>query len=119
MDEAESMGLRCDRCTHWEAPDDWEPARAGFRRCAAIKERWTITEAAVSDLPWPGGPHIKFDENDQTTDAAWNAYHGAQMQALQREKAYAQDGSDYRANLYTGPDFFCAKFESLQNKPAT
>lgn len=27
-------------------------------------------------------------------------------------KFFAQDGSDYRADVYTTPDFFCAEFDA-------
>ena len=118
--EDEIAGLRCDLCEHWREPEDqdWQPRKVGFRECVAVRAKWTVENKAVEGDPWPGGPHLKFRENEDgievTDDEAWNAYDKKRVDAIKAERAYVQDMSDAGATLYTGPDFFCAKFTSKE-----
>lgn len=101
--------MRCSQCKHWKPDDgqDWEATRAGFRECSAVRERWRITEDAVGGFEkWPGGPGVDWEN-----DAGALAYKKAQTDALKAHRAFVQDGSEYRAELYTAPDFFCALFD--------
>lgn len=92
--------MRCDQCKFWTGDvDDWELSGAGFRKCEAVRQRWTITDEASRKIEWDGkedGPYLT-----------------SRREALKRARAYVQDGSDYRADLCTGPDFFCALFDAL------
>ncbi len=91
------MTDRCDQCRHWGRDDDdgsgWEGQSIGFKACSGVKERWRI-EIAIGI--------------DYATTEAWLA---AESEALKLARAYTQDGSDYKAELVTGPDFFCALFK--------
>ncbi len=86
--------MRCDECRYWVKGDrqDWESSAVGFGWCSAVRERWKITDG----IRWGGG------------DEAWEGYVTAKNAALTAARAYVQDGSEYRAELITGPDFFCA-----------
>lgn len=87
--------MRCDGCRHWtEEPEEWEAKAVGFRECRAVRERWRIQDDASSGIEWAG-------EED-------GAYMQARRDALKAARAYVQDGSEYMAQLYTAPDFFCA-----------
>jgi len=103
--------IRCDRCQHWQKDsknEEWEARGAGFGECEGVRERWRITDEAVLGLRWDqdGGSAEEF--NVKTTAA------------LKRSRAYVQDGSQYRAELFTAPDFFCALFmEKVAFKPST
>lgn len=105
--------MRCDECRHWKPDDelDWEATEVGFRECGAVRERWRITEDATKGWAWPGGPKVDWD-----SDAAAVAYKKAKTDALIAGKAYVQDGSEYRAELYTAPDFFCALFAPVDTQ---
>lgn len=99
--------MRCDLCIHWHVHDQWETQSAGFRRCGAVRERWRIEDEAVGDID-------RFPEDEPTTEhcseevgVRWLEAH---QRAFQSARAYVQDGSDYTAELLTGPDFFCALF---------
>lgn len=86
--------MRCDQCKHWKPDDteDWAAEEIGFRLCTAVRPRWKIQDEA-SELKIEG-------------DAA-----ELRAEALRAARAYVQDGSEYLADLVTGPDFFCALFQ--------
>jgi hypothetical protein len=90
--------MRCDQCKHWKPIDEWEALSAGFRQCMAVRERWEIQDEASSGIEW------SYDENGE--------YIKRRKDALAAAKACVQDGSEYRADLLTGPDFFCALFDA-------
>ncbi len=93
--------MRCDQCKHWKPePDEfeWEAKEAGFRQCAAVRERWVIQDEAAD---------LRKEHRSE------EAYLEARKAALKAALAYVQDGSEYRAELFTTPDFFCALFEEL------
>ncbi len=91
--------MRCDQCKHWESSDgkDWTANEAGFRRCLAVRERWTIQDEASQGLSYGGG--------------GGSNYASTRKNALIAARAYVQDGSEYFAELLTAPDFFCALFQ--------
>lgn len=95
-------GPRCDKCRYWEKSDgqDWEADGAGMNACLAVRQRWDIADEAVE------GIKIGFPEDAEK-------YTKIRAAALAKARAYVQDGSEYRATLVTGPDFFCALFEVL------
>lgn len=85
--------MRCDQCRHWQGDEhEWEAERAGFRKCEAVRPRWIIMDEAGEK---------RVADVDQ------------RVEALKASCAYVQDGSEYRADLFTGPDFFCALFEPI------
>lgn len=93
--------MRCDGCKHWKQQsdnEDWEAHGVGFGECLAVRERWRITDDAVKDMQY------EYDEASQ--------FQTKRREALRTARAYVQDGSEYRAELFTGPDFFCALFEA-------
>src|SRR3712207_2378321 len=98
--------MRCDECKHWKRDSDneeWEAKAAGFNECVAVRERWRITDEATKGLAYG---NLEGDEPD-------HPYVAARFNALKAARAYVQDGSEYRAELFTAPDFFCALFEPL------
>ncbi len=93
------MTAACNLCVHWKLGNhDWAADRAGMGLCQAAKQRWDI-EDGISGY----NPH-----DDKTGEVL------AQMMAdrLRAARFYVQDGSEYRAELFTAPDFFCAAFEA-------
>jgi len=90
--------MRCDQCEHWKRdPEDWEAESVGFRLCTAVRPRWRIEDEAAAAVRQSG--------------SAEDDWRRANREALQSARAYVQDGSEYRAELLTGPDFFCALFK--------
>jgi hypothetical protein len=93
--------VRCDECKHWKKDSDneeWEAKAAGFGECLGVMERWRIMDDSV-------GPRYLASESDDEDD-----YIRRRGEALKAARAYVQDGSQYRAELFTAPDFFCALF---------
>jgi hypothetical protein len=98
--------MRCDQCKHWkpEGTQDWTAERVGFGECLGVRERWRITDEAgcrSAVKEYELGPPLEdgIEAALQQEDAA-----------LRAARAYVQDGSEYRAELFTAPDFFCALF---------
>lgn len=94
--------MRCDGCKHWQADSDnqeWEARKAGFGECLAVRQRWTIMDEASDRLA-------------RDTEADKEQYETVRIEALKASRVYVQDGSQYRAELYTAPDFFCALFSA-------
>jgi hypothetical protein len=88
-----SEAPRCDKCRHWGVDDDgydWEAKAVGFHICKAVRERWEIT--------------------DEASPKRAEEFQQVRQDALRASRAYVQDGSEYVAQLITGPNFFCALF---------
>ena len=97
------MTDRCDGCVHWqlgELEPHHEATRAGFRKCNGIQPRWDIEDASIAALKGKGfiSPGVVMQRETEAIKAA---------------KAYVQDGSQYVAVLYTGPDFGCVLFKQI------
>lgn len=93
--------MRCDRCKYWKVGsgnEEWEVKGAGFGECLAVRERWRIMDEASKTIG-----RYKTEDGEQI----WIK---ARVDALRVAKAYVQDGSEYRAELFTAQDFFCALF---------
>lgn len=101
------MSGRCDQCKHW-VPDegyDWQVGNIGFGICVGIRARWKITDEATENLPAYSRENI-----DPDIDEVHKVFKTAKANALLNARAYVQDGSEYIAQLVTGPDFYCALF---------
>ena len=93
--------MRCDSCKHWhtkEVQPEWDAEAIGFHKCKAVRERWDIQDKASEGLDWDASQE----------DGKWSK---VRNDALKASRAYVQDGSQYIADLVTGPDFFCALHE--------
>lgn len=89
--------MRCDGCKFWDK-DDREQRRAGdltIRRCTKALQWWNVSE-------WTNEP----DPANECENLRVLAPEAVGL------KMFTQDGSDYRADLLTAADFFCAHFES-------
>lgn len=99
--------MRCDECKHWFVDDrpgyrEWEAEAVGFGECKAVRERWVVQDEANDGVrSW-----------ETVGDEAEEQWMAKRRDALRAARAYVQDGSEYRAELYTAPDFFCALFEA-------
>lgn len=101
------MSERCDGCQHWlKDGEDWEAAATGFGTCKAVIARWKIQDAVV---PMTAADLSVADDGE--------SYLQKRKVALQKARAYVQDGSEYYAELITGPDFFCALYASKDAAP--
>lgn len=97
--------MRCDQCVHWRlaGTHDWTAEGIGFGECLGVRERWTIQDEA-------GREAIENDYPEYENEAEETLWEDARRSALLAARAYVQDGSEYRAELFTAPDFFCALF---------
>jgi hypothetical protein len=94
--------MRCDGCKHWKKGSDnaeWEAESAGFGECLGVRERWVIQDEASEGMKWDSEDNSSFVTK--------------RVEALKAARAYVQDGSQYRAELFTAPDFFCALHAAL------
>jgi hypothetical protein len=76
-----------------------------------MRMRERIESEAVKDVNSP------FTNNFPavvTSDKDYNSWVAVQIKALQEAKVYTEDGQEYKADVFTAPDFFCAKFEQKQ-----
>jgi hypothetical protein len=102
------MTMRCDECAHWRKDSDnqqWEPSRAGFGECVGVRERWRIMDEASEGLAWGSGEEGLDPYSDELPAESFTM---VRIAALKAARAYVQDGSEYHAELFTAPDFFCA-----------
>lgn len=77
------MSNRCDRCRHWDAGSYEKNGIAG--RCGRPSMFWDATF-------WSDGKRVLSPEHAN-------------------DLMFVQDASDYRAELWTRPAFFCAAYE--------
>lgn len=90
--------MRCKDCKHWRegTTDTRESVRIlGAGRCARVGQFWDSTEWERIPSKRDFGKDTYARKRKRTTDLA-----------------FVQDGSDYRADLITLPDFGCVMFES-------
>ena len=89
-------GMRCDRCKHWGVGEDGCERRMSggllVKRCGKAVEWWYVSEWVESE------------------DDGWHEERNAKPEYAE-QKMFVQDGSDYKADLLTVADFFCAHFE--------
>ena len=79
---------RCKTCKHWEQPENDYGEVPGTGKCAAAVQFWDTTE-------WDKDSGYRTLKPEYAT-----------------KLAFVQDGSDYRAELKTLPDFGCVQHES-------
>lgn len=86
---------RCDECKYWDENElkKAEPNNFLIGLCTRVMPFWDATT-------WEGG---RF--NEQITKRVL-------LPEFADRRFFAQDGSDYRADVYTTPDFFCADFDA-------
>jgi len=86
--------MKCENCTFWSMNTDSKyPAHLGLGKCKRVKLFWNCTEWEKPDC----------DRLVFTKEAENN-------------KAFVQDGSDYKAELITLKDFGCVQFVNGQLK---
>jgi hypothetical protein len=102
----EESARRCDGCKHWNLKDDdgakrFVIAPAGkLGVCTRAMPFWNASEWAGQDV------------EEASQDAGeWRTVRKLRPEHEGR-RFFAQDGSDYRATVLTGADFFCAEFEA-------
>lgn len=104
------MKARCDSCKFWkDNEEDWEAKEVGFRICTKIEARWNIADAASTAALEKSRAAFGTKAHEEKRIA----YESAETDAIKRARAYVQDGSSYRADLCTAPDFGCVLFEAL------
>lgn len=103
-------GPKCETCQFWlnHSGSDWSADDIGFGKCTAVRERWKVQDNA-SD-----GMRRSWDRDG--TDADEDAWSKARREALRAARAYVQDGSEYYAELVTGPDFGCVLHSPTQDQ---
>jgi hypothetical protein len=114
--------MRCDSCKHWQNASDneeWEARHAGFGECKAVRERWRIMDEASDASAKPKGWAADDSDWDEWGDSPppADSFVGVRIAALKAARAYLQDGSEYRAELFTAPDFFCALYSPVASAP--
>lgn len=91
--------MRCDGCEHWSRGNAYgDRKRANglvVRQCKRAHEWWEATE-------W----HEDCEEDADTFETIRRV-----KPERAGDKMFVQDGSDYKAYLYTVADFFCAHFQ--------
>lgn len=80
----------CATCRYWEADED-RLVPVELRRCRKVKMFWDATQWSED-----------FDRREFTPECA-------------TDLAFAQDGSDYRAELITRAEFGCVQWEPDPN----
>lgn len=88
--------MKCADCKYWGEGDDGRDALYGTKRCGKALQMWDAGH---------------WDGEDYDSNKGYTLLHEHAGQMM-----FVKDGSDYRADLYTKPDFFCAHFEEI-SKP--
>lgn len=83
--------MKCAGCKYWGEDNDEYRALYGTKRCGKAIQMWD-----AGDWTW----------NDETLDRNYSL-----KPIFINQMAFVADGSDYRADLFTKADFFCAHFE--------
>lgn len=84
--------MRCDECKYWNLVENkYSSNPEEIKLCNKPVALWDATQW---EKPFEGKRKFKEEFKDL--------------------KMYVQDGSDYRAMLYTTADFFCYHFEKLE-----
>lgn len=90
--------MRCDECKHWNKAYQNQVQSLIVGQCTRAMPFWDASE-------WSEELSNKND-----ADGLWNGPDRVLKPEFADRKFFAQDGSDYMANVLTAPDFFCAEF---------
>lgn len=97
--------MNCKDCKYWaNQEDDFDSSKAlgrDFGKCKKVKMLWDSTE-------WK-----KTKELDEDGD---EVYRRVILDEHKNCKAFAQDASDYLADLITTSDFGCVQFEQKEGE---
>lgn len=97
--------MRCDECEFWVPSDDWDVKAGGLRRCSAVREKWRVED----EVP-EAAKDAKCDEEYDDGQLS-GLYAQASGVVFGRALAVVNDGSQYKAELLTRPDFGCVLFK--------
>lgn len=100
---------RCATCKHWMPSEKWDVKAAGLRVCGRVFPKWTVEDEIPKAIRY--GRHGWDGDNDPVTAA----YRAAADSAFREAGAVANDGSQYRAELLTRPEFGCVLHEPTTN----
>lgn len=104
----------CSTCRHWRDLDEWDVKAGGLRKCAAVREKCKVEdeigEAAREGRADAQDAAFGLDLNAEEVRRA-AAYRKAVEDAFAAAKAVVNDGSSYKADLLTRPDFGCVLHE--------
>lgn len=106
--------MECRTCQHWKptGTEDWTAEGVGFGECLGVRERWRIQDEASDKNP-DAKPDEDFWEWEAGKVPTPGSREAVRRDALLAARAYVQDGSEYRAELFTAPDFFCALYSPV------
>jgi len=86
----------CENCKFWDTSEKQAIKNGEIGLCRKVKMFWDSTE-------W-----VKNDKEDDS-DKDW--YLRSLTEDCKNDKAFVQDGSDYKAELLSLKDFGCNQFE--------
>lgn len=90
----------CATCAHWHEPEEWDVKDAGMGRCARIKHSSPHELLGVGD-------YAGMAENDNDYDAQEIKVKALRTSKAIEAMAIVVDGSGYRADFYSRPEFGC------------
>lgn len=105
--------MRCGNCKHWNEQtkeggnyEDAYVIRLRLGECMRVRMVHEATKFKKNDEPLEGKEQYIATSEDCLKE-------GIRLVEIDSTlKMYTQDGSSYRADLYTKCDFFCAHFEA-------
>lgn len=93
--------MKCATCNHWVALEEWDVVAGGLRRCKAVRQKWDVEDEVPETLR-----DGKYSDKG-STDPIDIAYGKAAEDVFKKALAVVNDGSQYRADLLTRPEFGC------------
>jgi hypothetical protein len=93
----------CRECRFWRDPVvAYRCSDVGFKECFAIKSRQDIEDEAG------------LTEEEKLKGYDWELQEKKELAAIRAAGAYTVDASDYYSALFTGPEFYCCRFEAVK-----
>lgn len=96
---------RCETCKHWKPNDEWDVEAGGLRACDRVVPKWIVEDRVPEELR-----DARYGGADDAEDAAYKA---AADKVFSEAGAVVNDGSQFRAELLTRPDFGCTLHEAV------
>lgn len=93
--------MHCATCKHWQPSEDWDVTAGGLRKCGAVLEKWAVEYGVPMEMF--DGRYVYEGDGDPVK----TAYMAAAEAVFSKYKAVVNDGSSYKAELLTRPDFGC------------